>query len=172
MQNTTEVLTGLVVGHKRDGRCQYDPQVKQELVRRCIHPGVSVARIAMQHGVNANLLRVWLAKAQKQNDIDTPPATAFVATSAVASARGTKAQATSPTFVPMRIQTPTAPPTHPCATGAQPTGMQPTGMQPIGTQPIGMQVRLPNGVQIGLDQASLAQITGVLQMLSALPCSS
>jgi transposase len=105
MQNTSEVLTGLVVGHKRDGRCQYDPQVKQELVRRCIHPGVSVARIAMQHGVNANLLRVWIAKAQKQNDIDTPPATAFVATSAVASARGTKAQATSPTFVPMRIQT-------------------------------------------------------------------
>jgi len=162
MQNTSEVLTGLVVGHKRDGRCQYDPQVKQELVRRCIHPGVSVARIAMQHGVNANLLRVWIAKAQKQNDIDTPSATAFVATSAVASARGTKAQATSPTFVPMRIQTPTAPPTHPCATGAQPTGMQ----------PIGMQVRLPNGVQIGLDQASLVQITGVMQMLSALPCSS
>jgi transposase len=60
MQNTSEVLTGLVVGHKRDGRCQYDPQVKQELVRRCIHPGVSVARIAMQHGVNANLLRVWI----------------------------------------------------------------------------------------------------------------
>lgn len=162
MQNTTEVLTGLVVGHKRDGRCQYDPQVKQELVRRCIHPGVSVARIAMQHGVNANLLRVWIAKAQKQNDIDTPSATAFVATSAVASARGTKAQATSPTFVPMRIQTPTAPPTHPCATGVQVTG----------TQPIGMQVRLPNGVQIGLDQASWVQITGILQMLSALPCSS
>jgi transposase len=162
MQNTSEVLTGLVVGHKRDGRCQYDPQVKQELVRRCIPPGVSVARIAMQHGVNANLLRVWIAKAQKQNDIDTPSAAAFVATSAVASARGTKAQATSPTFVPMRIQTPTAPPTHPCATGAQPTGMQPTGMQ----------VRLPNGVQIGLDQASLVQITGVMQMLSALPCSS
>ena len=160
MQNTSEVLTGLVVGHKRDGRCQYDPQVKQELVRRCIHPGVSVARIAMQHGVNANLLRVWIAKAQKQNDIDTPSATAFVATSAVASARGTKAQATSPTFVPMRIQTPTAPPTHPCATGVQPIGMQPTGMQ----------VRLPNGVQIDLDQASWVQITGVLQMLSALPC--
>jgi transposase-like protein len=35
---------------------------------------VSVARIAMQHGVNANLLRVWIAKAQKQNDIDTPSA--------------------------------------------------------------------------------------------------
>jgi len=155
MQNTTEVLTGLVVGHKRDGRCQYDPQVKQELVRRCIPPGVSVARIAMQHGVNANLLRVWIAKAQKQNDIDTPSATAFVATSAVASPRGTKAQATSPTFVPMRIQTPTAPPTHPCATGMQPTGMQ---------------VRLPNGVQIDLGQASWVQITGVLQMLSALPC--
>jgi hypothetical protein len=51
-------LVGLVVGRKRDGRCRYDPEVKQELVRRCMAPGVSVARMAMQHGINANLLWV------------------------------------------------------------------------------------------------------------------
>ena len=56
MQKSTEVLSGLVVGHKSDGRCWYDPQVKQELVRQCMRPGVSVARMAMQHAVNANLL--------------------------------------------------------------------------------------------------------------------
>ena len=53
MQNNSEVLIGLVVGHKRDGRCRYDPQVKQDLIRQCMMPGVSVARMAMQHGINA-----------------------------------------------------------------------------------------------------------------------
>jgi hypothetical protein len=57
MENTAEVLSGLVLKRIRDGRCRYDPQVKQELVTRCLQPGVSVARMAMQHGVNANLLR-------------------------------------------------------------------------------------------------------------------
>ena len=60
MQKSTEVLGGLVVGHKSDGRCTYDPQVKQELIRQCLKPGVSVARMAMQHGVNTNLLRTWI----------------------------------------------------------------------------------------------------------------
>ena len=62
MQSNSEVLSGLVVGRMRDGRCRYDPQVKQELVGQCLLPGVSVARMAMQHGVNANLLRAWISK--------------------------------------------------------------------------------------------------------------
>jgi len=48
----------------RDGRCRYDPQLKQELIRQCMLPGVSVARMAMQHGINANLLRSWITKSQ------------------------------------------------------------------------------------------------------------
>lgn len=55
MQNNSEVLSGLVAGHKRDVRCRYDPQVKQELIRQCMLPGVSVARMAMQHAINPNL---------------------------------------------------------------------------------------------------------------------
>ena len=69
MQKSTEVLSGLVVGHKSDGRCRYDPQVKQELIRQCMKPGVSVARMAMQHAVNANLLRTWITKAQRAIEI-------------------------------------------------------------------------------------------------------
>jgi transposase len=71
MQNNSEVLSGLVVGHKSDGRCRYDPDVKQELVRRCMAPGVSVARMAMQHGINANLLRLWIVKSQGRSVIST-----------------------------------------------------------------------------------------------------
>ena len=67
MQKSTEVLSGLVVGRKSDGRCRYDPQVKQELVRQCMRPGVSVARMAMQHAVNANLPAIKAASPLAQS---------------------------------------------------------------------------------------------------------
>ena len=50
----------LVIGHGRDGRCRYDPIAKQELVQSCLQPGVSIASQALDHGVNANLLRKWI----------------------------------------------------------------------------------------------------------------
>jgi transposase-like protein len=58
-----DVVAGLVRGQKRDGRCVYDRQAKQELVRRCQQPGVSVAAMALAHGLNANLLRKWITVA-------------------------------------------------------------------------------------------------------------
>ena len=50
----------LVIGHCCDGRCRYDPVAKQELVLSCLQPNVSIARQALAHGVNANLLRKWI----------------------------------------------------------------------------------------------------------------
>ena len=43
MVKDSEVLSGLVPGRLRDGRCRYDPQINQVLVRRCLPPGVAVA---------------------------------------------------------------------------------------------------------------------------------
>ena len=57
-----EVLRRLVVRHKADGRAVYDPQAKAEVVRLCLRPGVSVARMALQCGINANLLRRWITQ--------------------------------------------------------------------------------------------------------------
>lgn len=50
----------LVVKHGRDGRCIYDDDAKQELIELCLRPGASVARLALDHGINANLLRNWI----------------------------------------------------------------------------------------------------------------
>jgi transposase len=46
----------------RNGRRRYDPACKQRLVEACLQPGVSVAGLALQHGVNANLLRKWVTE--------------------------------------------------------------------------------------------------------------
>jgi transposase len=77
------------VGVLRNGRRRYDPASKQRLVEACLQPGVSLAGLAVQHGVNANLLRKWVAKRQLQNG-DQPEARAPIA----------------PAFIPVRAPSP------------------------------------------------------------------
>src|SRR5215831_13371051 len=60
------------LGVLRNGRRRYDAASKQRLVEACLQPGVSLARLALQHGVNANLLRKWVAKRQLQNGNGQP----------------------------------------------------------------------------------------------------
>jgi transposase len=38
----------------------HNEEFKEELVRACSEPGVSVAGVALANGVNANLLRKWM----------------------------------------------------------------------------------------------------------------
>lgn len=40
----------------RNSRRRFDPLSKVRLVEACLQPGVSVARLALEYGVNANLL--------------------------------------------------------------------------------------------------------------------
>jgi transposase len=67
-----------------NGRRQYDPVAKERLIGACLEPGVSVARLALDHGINANLLRNWVVKRRYQKKhglIDAgehDPATPFV----------------------------------------------------------------------------------------------
>ena len=86
----TELSKRLVVGHKRDGRSCYDKAAKQELIEACLQPGVSVARMALQHGINANLLRTWMTRYRRQRAV-------LVGRSAT----GTAAVAVESAFVPV-----------------------------------------------------------------------
>ena len=72
-ENATGLDRPLVVGHKRDGRRCYDPEAKRQLIAACLRPGVSVARLALQHGINANLLRTWIGRYCKQNELPGAP---------------------------------------------------------------------------------------------------
>jgi transposase len=78
-EHDSELLRRLVVGSKRDGRPRYDKQAKAELVQACLNPGVSVARVALEHGINANLLRKWITlHLQKQEQSPVAPSPPFV----------------------------------------------------------------------------------------------
>ncbi len=66
MSDASNPLRLEVVGVLRNGRRRYDPASKRRLVEACRQPGASLAGLALQHGVNANLLRKWVAGQQRQ----------------------------------------------------------------------------------------------------------
>ncbi len=59
-------LSERVVKRLRDGRRWFDPQAKRELIEASLQPGVSVAGLALEHGVNANQLRKWMRQHQQR----------------------------------------------------------------------------------------------------------
>lgn len=151
MENNSEVLSGLVLGRISDGRCRYDPQVKQELVKRCLQPGVSVAALAMQHGVNANLLRKWITKWQSRNAMEQ-------AASEIAP------QNLSP-FLALQVHT-----TAPSALTAVATKVSAELNNSV-AQPIHVRVQLPNGVAVDLGQSRMRDLSAIMQTLCSLSCS-
>ncbi|WP_416046063.1 transposase [Burkholderia anthina] len=148
----------LVVGRKRDGRREFDEAARQELVELCLRPGVSIARTAMDHDVNPNQLRKWIASHQ-QRQLAQPSADAVVADG-----------------VPIDIPGPTSRFPSPESTSAfvpvMPAPQQPSPqLSPESLMAITLHVRLPNGVEFDLGKASLEELTTVVQMLGRLPCS-
>lgn len=136
-----EVVRRLVIRHKNDGRAVYDPQAKAQVVQACKRPGVSVARMALQCGVNANLLRRWIA-----HSLGVPTKSNHTNLPAVATAGGAA-------FVALELVAPKA---------TRVPDVQPK---------MGLNARLPNGVEIELRDAALSQLQPVLEALYRLPCS-
>jgi transposase-like protein len=74
MQETDSEFHLVVTGMRRDGRRRYDDDSKLALVKACLQPGVSLAGMALKHGVNANLLRKWVVSHQLAVGAQTRPA--------------------------------------------------------------------------------------------------
>jgi len=62
----------------RNGRRRYDPASKDCLVAACLEPGVSVSKLALEHGVNANLRRKWIKKRTETQSLPPPSSPAFI----------------------------------------------------------------------------------------------
>jgi transposase-like protein len=133
-------------------------------------PGVSVARMAMQHGVNANLLRAWISKwktkSQSSQAIRVRRAVSETATWDVQEV---------PAFVPVQVEAVavsaadassamTAMPTKACGAASKSAAISVSVSMRI-------QVQLPNGISVDLGQARMQELAGVMQMLCHLPCS-
>lgn len=66
------------------GRRTFDRASKAELVAACLEPGASVSRLALEHGVNANLLWKWI---RQHRQARLPPSPASM-----------------PAFIPVQIE--------------------------------------------------------------------
>lgn len=160
-----ELRGRLVVGRKSDGRSVYDEAAKKELIVACLKQGVSVARMAMEHGVNTNLLRTWIAAYQRRSvqvpagDIARMQDAAFVAVRVEDEDQPQRERAAA---VPAVAHTPAT------AVAVIPNESSLAAPTPV----VGLQVRLPNGVQLDLGETSLQELPTLVQMLSRLPCSA
>jgi transposase len=56
--------SGAVVKVDASGRRRYTQRFKRDLVAKCFEPGVSVSKLSIEHGLNTNLVRKWMRKAQ------------------------------------------------------------------------------------------------------------
>ena len=60
------VYTNSRTNGSRKGRANYSREFKQRLVDAANQPGVSVSKLAQEHGVNANLLFKWRRDAKTE----------------------------------------------------------------------------------------------------------
>ena len=50
----------------------YSPEIKLQVVSACAQPGASIAGVAMQHGINANIVHRWLREHSQDTLINRP----------------------------------------------------------------------------------------------------
>jgi len=116
-----------VVRVTRNGRRYYGRAGKARLVEACLEPGISLARLALEHGLNANQLRKWVRKYQERQ-----------------SANGQRSAGQLPdpsAFV--RVETSPAPAVrHPDGIASRSAGLVPSAR---------LQASMPNGVSLTLE---------------------
>jgi transposase len=138
----------------RNGRCLYDPISKERLVDACLEPGASVARLALDNGVNANLLRKWVKR--RKDQLSAPIGST----------------STSP-FIPVRIDKAGHDIDHDPGGSADEFPIpRSVGYNACGdsgrefSSPAPLQARLPNGVTLTVSCGDAAALTTLIGALS------
>lgn len=130
----------------RNGRRRYDAASKARLVAASLEAGVSVSRLALDNGVNANLLRKWIKQAKEAGGDDRPLASVFVPV--VAADRSLSAALTGQTGEERLAK--------PERTGSL-------------SSPVRMSATLPNGVTLTLDCGDMDALRAMIGALGHVP---
>lgn len=136
----------------RNGRCRYDPAWKDRLVSAGLEAGVSISRLALDHGVNANLLRRWIKQHRLSRPLPQPSPSAFIPVEIASTAnlavqrQGGMAEMAVPMI---------------CEEGHGPAVKRP----PLGLRPAKVSASLPNGVKLTLECGDVEALTAVIGAL-------
>lgn len=130
----------------RNGRRRYDAVSKARLVAASLEPGVSVSRLALDNGINANLLRKWIKQAQETGREHQPPASAFVPV--------VSAECSLSTVLTDR--------------NGEELSAKPERTGPLSSA-VRMSATLPNGVKLALDCGDMDALTAMIGALGHVP---
>ena len=136
----------------RNGRRRYEAASKERLVTACLEPGVSVSRLALEHGVNANLLRKWIKKHTATGSVPQSSWPAFIPVQLEGSADRTLSRQDSVATVDLP------------ATCDEVRGSEPKGI-PAFCSPAKVSVSLPNGVKLALECGGVDALTAIIGAL-------
>jgi len=75
--------TMVVKAAPRRTRRRHSPEFKEQVIAACLHPGVSVAAIALANGLNTNMLRKWVRDHRVESGPDQANAELAAAPSAM-----------------------------------------------------------------------------------------
>jgi transposase len=76
-----------MTSEKKQTRRRYDAATKARVVAECNEPGASAARVALAHGINANVVHRWRQLAREGKTV-VPKTGEFIALPLMASAIG------------------------------------------------------------------------------------
>lgn len=136
----------------RNGHRRYDPAWKDRLVSEGLEAGVSVSRLALDHGVNANLLRKWIKQRGPSRFLPQPSPSTFIPVEIASTAnlavprQGGMAETALPVI---------------CDVGRGPVAKGP----PRGLRQAKVSASLPNGVKLTLECGDLEALTAIIGAL-------
>jgi transposase len=150
MSDDDQKLRVRLVG--RNGRRRFETTSKERLVAACLEPGVSVSRLALEHGVNANLLRKWIKKDRAARSLPPSSPSAFIPVQL----EGVSERALSRQDSVATVDLPAA-----CD--------DVRGSEPKGTtafcSPAKVSASLPNGVKLALECGDVDALTAIIGAL-------
>ena len=150
MSDDDQKLRVRLVG--RNGRRRYEAASKERLVTACLEPGVSVSRLALEHGVNANLLRKWIQKHTVTGSLPPSSRPAFIPVQLEGSADRALSRQDSVATVDLP------------ATCDEVRGSEPK-RTPAFCFPAKVSVSLPNGVKLALECGDVDALTAIIGAL-------
>jgi transposase len=136
----------------RNGRRRYDPASKDRLVAACLEPGVSVSRLALEHGVNANLLRKWIKKLTQTQSLPPSSPPAFIPVQIESAAERALSRQSSVATVDLP------------ATCDEVRGSASKRASPF-CSPAKVSASLPNGVKLTLECGDVDALTAIIGVL-------
>ncbi len=86
MLSSSEMLDTMSTQTVRRRR-HYSAELKEQILLECAQPGASVAKVAMAHGINANIVHGWRKLAREANASLQLPAPQFVPVTVAAEGR-------------------------------------------------------------------------------------